>query len=378
MVLVAIAMTANLDTRFQTAIASDLPGFLVNPTKGLEESRRRLHRRIGRCPAAAAAVPAASSTGRSACGPTGGARLHRHPGLVQHAGRQAALDERPARQGGADRLLDLHLHQLHPHASLPRGLARSATAGRPGRGRRPLARVPLREGRQQRAAAAIRQNHLTYPVVQDNDLGTWDAWGNQYWPAEYLVDAQGQHPRRPLRRGRLRADRARDPHAAGRGRAPASGSGPRRRRRRPRPGRRTPETYLGAARAQGWVNPVQPGDQDFGPPPPARSTQPVRLRGPLGDRRRGRDPGPERRSTWSSTRAASSSSSARRGRPRHVQVLLDGKPIPAKLAGADVRGGAATIRAQRLYRLVDLPAVSQHRLTLRFDPGISGYAFTFG
>ena len=38
MVLVAVAMTANLDTRFQTAIASDLPGFLVNPTKGLEES----------------------------------------------------------------------------------------------------------------------------------------------------------------------------------------------------------------------------------------------------------------------------------------------------------------------------------------------------
>src|SRR3954451_20644602 len=39
MVLVAVAMTANLDTRFQTAIASDLPGFLVNPTGGLEQSK---------------------------------------------------------------------------------------------------------------------------------------------------------------------------------------------------------------------------------------------------------------------------------------------------------------------------------------------------
>ena len=63
---------------------------------------------------------------------------------------------------------------------------------------------------------------------------------------------------------------------------------------------------------------------------------------------------------------------------RHVQVLLDGKPIPAKLAGADVRDGRATVQAQRLYRLVDLPAVSQHRLSLIFDPGITGYAFTFG
>jgi hypothetical protein len=25
-------------------------------------------------------------------------------------------------------------------------------------------------------------------VAQDNDLETWDAWDNQYWPAEYLVD----------------------------------------------------------------------------------------------------------------------------------------------------------------------------------------------
>ena len=30
------------------------------------------------------------------------------------------------------------------------------------------------------------------PVAQDNKLATWDAWGNQYWPAEYLIDARGQ------------------------------------------------------------------------------------------------------------------------------------------------------------------------------------------
>src|SRR5262249_3526811 len=38
MIAVAVAMTANLDTRFQTAVASDLPGFLVNPTGGIEKS----------------------------------------------------------------------------------------------------------------------------------------------------------------------------------------------------------------------------------------------------------------------------------------------------------------------------------------------------
>jgi hypothetical protein len=65
-------------------------------------------------------------------------------------------------------------------------------------------------------------------------------------------------------------------------------------------------------------------------------------------------------------------------RARRIQVLLDGRPIPAKLAGSDVHNGRASIQAQRLYRLVDLPAVAQHRLSLILDPGISGYAFTFG
>jgi hypothetical protein len=37
-----------------------------------------------------------------------------------------------------------------------------------------------------------------------------------------------------------------------------------------------------------------------------------------------------------------------------------------------------TVRAQRLYRLVNLPKAEQHKLTLEPQPGISGYAFTFG
>lgn len=40
-------------------------------------------------------------------------------------------------------------------------------------------------------AAAIRKYGLTYPVVQDNDFGTWNAFRNRYWPAKYLIDAEG-------------------------------------------------------------------------------------------------------------------------------------------------------------------------------------------
>ncbi len=40
-------------------------------------------------------------------------------------------------------------------------------------------------------AAAIDKYNLTYPVVQDNDFGTWNAFRNRYWPAKYLIDAEG-------------------------------------------------------------------------------------------------------------------------------------------------------------------------------------------
>jgi thiol-disulfide isomerase/thioredoxin len=39
--------------------------------------------------------------------------------------------------------------------------------------------------------AAVKRNHVTWPVALDNDYGTWNAWSNEYWPADYLVDQQG-------------------------------------------------------------------------------------------------------------------------------------------------------------------------------------------
>jgi cytochrome c biogenesis protein CcdA/thiol-disulfide isomerase/thioredoxin len=38
---------------------------------------------------------------------------------------------------------------------------------------------------------AIKEHGLTYPIAQDNNYGTWNAFQNQYWPAKYLIDAQG-------------------------------------------------------------------------------------------------------------------------------------------------------------------------------------------
>jgi thiol-disulfide isomerase/thioredoxin len=40
--------------------------------------------------------------------------------------------------------------------------------------------------------AALRRHGITYPVAQDNDSQTWNAWRNQYWPAQYIVDQSGK------------------------------------------------------------------------------------------------------------------------------------------------------------------------------------------
>jgi len=39
---------------------------------------------------------------------------------------------------------------------------------------------------------AIKRLGVTYPVAMDNRYTIWNAYGNRYWPAQYLIDAQGR------------------------------------------------------------------------------------------------------------------------------------------------------------------------------------------
>ena len=40
--------------------------------------------------------------------------------------------------------------------------------------------------------AAVKRFGITYPVAQDNGYQTWNAYGNRYWPALYLIDQSGR------------------------------------------------------------------------------------------------------------------------------------------------------------------------------------------
>ena len=64
--------------------------------------------------------------------------------------------------------------------------------------------------------------------------------------------------------------------------------------------------------------------------------------------------------------------------PRSVEVRLDGRPIPAADAGADVHGGMVKVQGERLYNLVSMPTDEQRLLTVQVPRGVQAYDFTFG
>ncbi|MCA9324512.1 cytochrome c biogenesis protein DipZ [Candidatus Saccharibacteria bacterium] len=41
-------------------------------------------------------------------------------------------------------------------------------------------------------ANAVKEEGIKYPVAMDNNFATWRAYENQYWPAKYLIDKDGQ------------------------------------------------------------------------------------------------------------------------------------------------------------------------------------------
>jgi hypothetical protein len=68
------------------------------------------------------------------------------------------------------------------------------------------------------------------------------------------------------------------------------------------------------------------------------------------------------------------------GKTVDVQVNLDGGPISASVAGADVQNGVVTVDSDRLYKLVHLDHNDNgHVLTITVQsPGLKAYTFTFG
>ncbi len=229
-------------------------------------------------------------------------------------------------------------------------------------------------------AQAIGDDGLRYPVVQDNRYGTWNAYENQYWPAEYLIDAHGQVRHTQFGEGAYKQDEAAVRellYEAGARHLPPPMTA---HAMLPSQGLATPETYLDDQRSQGFAQPLHAGTRFYsGVTHPAPNE--FGLHGTWMVTGQSSTPVSAGASITGAFQAAhvylvlTSSQNA----PRTVQVLLDGKPVSARYAGGDVRaGGLVTVRGQRLYSLISAPSDLMATITLKIPPKVSAYDFTFG
>jgi cytochrome c biogenesis protein CcdA/thiol-disulfide isomerase/thioredoxin len=227
---------------------------------------------------------------------------------------------------------------------------------------------------------AIRSDGIRYPVVQDNRYGTWNAWENQYWPAEYLIDAKGH-----VRHVQFGEGEYKQSEAAVRALLADAGA-----RSLPTPmtasaitpsaGLGTPETYLDTQRQQGFVEPLHPGIRQY---PGVTGSLPLNhfaLEGAWSASSESIAPAASGASITGSVQAAKLYLvlTSKGNVPRQGRILLDGRPLPSAHAGADVKNGVVTITGQRLYSLISFPNAQQFRFTIQLPPGVTAYDFTFG
>lgn len=248
--------------------------------------------------------------------------------------------------------------------------------------------------------------NLTWPMAQDNDFGTWLAYSNRFWPAKYLVDAEGivrythfgegayldteEQIRKLLQEagvslGDVEIGDAHEPTADSRAYSSDRSMGI------------TREIYGGFQRnssSQGiyiahegyydgpsqTLNYVDPGDHQ---------NQFMYLQGPwtngLEKLKHARET--QDNSDYIGLKFFATSVNAvidpEGGSPFDVQVTIDGRPLTTEEAGADLilEDGRSffIVDEARLFEVVALPEFGGHELKLSANsPDFAFFAFTFG
>jgi cytochrome c biogenesis protein CcdA/thiol-disulfide isomerase/thioredoxin len=428
MVLVAFAMWRGYDTKFQSNVVADLPGFLVNPAEGIEKSGSAQHalaeiRSGGSHGIGLKAQEIESEGGGSGASGGGGSGGENEAGVPTREGhptgtgnsklaptesRLTAEDEetvplndigvapeftdtenwfntpgdKPLTMKGLRGkvvLIDFWTYScINCIRTLPYLNAWNKRYAKDGL---VIVGVHTPEFPFEREASnveeAIKTEGIEYPVVQDNENGTWNAYGNLYWPAEYFVDAHGHVRYAHFGEGEygekeqvIRELLTEAGHPPGKERAGGHGIAA-------EATVSTPESYLGSGRAENFTNGlITKGTHDFTLSQPGENELSYGGEWEITEQPVTAKKGAKLALNFGARRVYLVLGSP--GNPRRVKVLLDGKPIAAADDGADVHNGYVTVTDERLYNLVELPRVEHHVLELVPEEGVQGYAFTFG
>jgi thiol-disulfide isomerase/thioredoxin len=238
---------------------------------------------------------------------------------------------------------------------------------------------------------AAKDMRVAFPIAIDNDFAIWNSLKNQYWPALYLVDAQGRIRYHQFGEGEYdRSERVIQQLLAeagaksisqelasvdARGAEVAADWG----------SLKSPENYVGYERTEGFGSPggVVPDKRRVYAAPAKLKLNQWALSG-----------------EWTMAKPATVLNAANgriayrfhardlhlvmgpaaRGGPVRFRVLIDGQP-PGAAHGVDVdEQGKGAVGEQRLYQLIrQQKPIADRLFEIEFlDPGVEAFAFTFG
>jgi len=238
---------------------------------------------------------------------------------------------------------------------------------------------------------AVNKFQITYPVVLDNNYAIWNAFHNQYWPAHYFIDSKGKVRyehfgegdydqsekwiQELLKEANPKATLASGVSVHGQGVQAAADMN----------NVRSPETYIGYARAehfaspggikhdaeQLYTEPTQPRLNEWGLAGKWTDHQQVAILGSAGGKIIFHFHARDLHLVLGPTA---------NGKPVHFRVTIDGQ-APGANHGVDTDAqGNGVVTDDRLYQLVRQAGdVKDHLFVIEFqETGVQAFSFTFG
>jgi cytochrome c biogenesis protein CcdA/thiol-disulfide isomerase/thioredoxin len=225
-------------------------------------------------------------------------------------------------------------------------------------------------------AAAVKQFGFTYPVALYNNYATWNAFNNDSWPADYLIDKNGDIRYVSLGEGDYNKTEKAIQTLLGINQplqTPVSNV--------PITATQTPETYFGTNRTQDYVGSpaLNDGTASFTPTAGASLSANAWTLGGSWQINPEYIASNDNQATLTFHTVAKDVymvASPTGNQPGTVGVSLDN--ANAGRYGSDAPGGQVTVSSSKLYHIVSLPQAGDATVTLTVPKGIQLYTFTFG
>jgi thiol-disulfide isomerase/thioredoxin len=223
-------------------------------------------------------------------------------------------------------------------------------------------------------AAAVTRLGVTWPVAIDSQMATWNAYQNQYWPAEYLLDQQGRIAYTSFGEGDYTQTDAAVAALLNVHTAPLPSS-------TPVPSNTTPELYAGSERGQLADNEAYGAlgaPQKYPDPGAPQAQNAIQVTGTWTDQGQYLQADTSGHVRLNFTADTVYIVAGTPGAALPVSVKLDGKLVGPGSRGAALTGSSFTVTRQDLFQLLAGISPGYHLIDLTVPAGFRIYTFTFG